>query len=120
MAAGGATDTRCGGRGGEGGGLQQITAHSNSYPYFSLSFCPLCIRRGFDKNSARSSAEQILKFFDADADPGSGIFFTLVPGRKNSDPGYVINIQDLQHCFLVFLFSYYSHSFLFYMLCQKI
>ncbi len=48
-------------RGGGGGGdLQQITAHSNSCPSFSLSFCPLCIRRGFDKNFARSSAEQTL------------------------------------------------------------
>jgi hypothetical protein len=48
-----------GGGGGEGGGSQQITAHSNSYPSFSSSFCPLCIRRGFDKNFASSSAEQI-------------------------------------------------------------
>jgi hypothetical protein len=38
------------GGGGERGGLQQITAHSNSCPSFPLSFCPLCIRRGFDKN----------------------------------------------------------------------
>jgi hypothetical protein len=32
---------------------------------------------------------KILKFFDADADPGSRIFLTLDPGsgRKNSDPG---------------------------------
>jgi hypothetical protein len=29
---------------------------------------------------------QILKFFDADSDPGSGIFSTLDPGWKNSDP----------------------------------
>jgi hypothetical protein len=29
----------------------------------------------------------ILQFFDADADPGSGIFLTLDPGWKNSDPG---------------------------------
>jgi hypothetical protein len=31
-----------------------------------------------------------LKFFDADLDPGSGIFLTLDPGsemEKNSDPG---------------------------------
>jgi hypothetical protein len=42
---------------------------------------------------------KILKFFDADPDPGSGIFFILDPGRKNSDAGYVINIQDPQHYF---------------------
>ncbi len=30
---------------------------------------------------------KILKFFDADRDPGSGIFLTLDPGWKNSDPG---------------------------------
>ncbi len=32
--------------GGEGrGGVKQITAHSNPYSSFSLSFCPLCIGR---------------------------------------------------------------------------
>ncbi len=46
-------------RGGERGDMQQITAYSNSHPSFSLYFCPLCIRRGFDKNFARSSAEHI-------------------------------------------------------------
>jgi hypothetical protein len=30
---------------------------------------------------------KILKFFEADPDPGSGIFLTLDPGWKNSDPG---------------------------------
>jgi hypothetical protein len=30
---------------------------------------------------------KILKFFDADSDPGSGICLTLDPGWKNSDPG---------------------------------
>ncbi len=30
---------------------------------------------------------KILKFFDADPDPGSVIFLTLDPGWKNSDPG---------------------------------
>ncbi len=30
---------------------------------------------------------KILKFFDGDPDPGYEIFFTLDPGRKNSDPG---------------------------------
>jgi hypothetical protein len=29
----------------------------------------------------------ILKFFDVDPDQGSGIFLTLDPGRKISDPG---------------------------------
>ncbi len=38
---------------------------------------------------------KILKFFDADADPG--IFWTLDPGGKNSDPGSAINIPDPQH-----------------------
>jgi hypothetical protein len=52
---------------GEGGGekrerrgcLWQITAHSNLYSSFSLSFCPLCIQRGFDKKFARNGAEQL-------------------------------------------------------------
>jgi hypothetical protein len=29
---------------------------------------------------------KILKFFDADADPGSGTFLIRDPGGKNSDP----------------------------------
>jgi hypothetical protein len=33
-----------------------------------------------------------------DADPGPGIFLTLDPGWKNSDPGSGINIPDPQHC----------------------
>ncbi len=54
VAAGGATDARCGEGGSEreGGGrsdMKQITAHSNPFSSFSLSFCPLCIRRGFDE-----------------------------------------------------------------------
>ncbi len=53
VAAGGATDARCGEGeegGGEGrGGMKQITAHSNPCSSFSLSFFPLCIRRGFDE-----------------------------------------------------------------------
>jgi hypothetical protein len=67
MAAGGATDVqRGGGEVGveEGGDLQQITAHSNPHSSFSSSFCPLCIRRGFDKNFARSSAEHFLIYLD--------------------------------------------------------
>jgi hypothetical protein len=39
----------------------------------------------------------MLKFFDADADPGSGIFLTLDPGWKNFNPGTGINIPDPQH-----------------------
>jgi hypothetical protein len=39
---------------------------------------------------------KILKFFGADSDPG--IFLTLDPGWKNSDPGSGINIPDPQHC----------------------
>ncbi len=52
VAAGGATGARCGGGGcwrRERGGMKQITAHSNSYSSFCLSFFPLCIRRGFDE-----------------------------------------------------------------------
>ncbi len=46
VAAGGATDARCG----EGrGDMKQITAHSNPYSSFSLSFFPLCIGQGFDE-----------------------------------------------------------------------
>jgi hypothetical protein len=37
---------------------------------------------------------KILKFFDADSDPGSEIFLTLDPGWKNSDLGSGINIPD--------------------------
>ena len=53
VAAGGATDARCGEgkkEGGEGrGGMKQITGHSNPYSSFSLSFFSLCVRRGFDE-----------------------------------------------------------------------
>ncbi len=38
---------------------------------------------------------KILKFFDAD--PGSGILYTLDPGWKKSDSGSGINISDPQH-----------------------
>jgi hypothetical protein len=38
--------------------------------------------------------DKILKFFDADPDPGSGIFFTLDPGWKIFGPGYGINIRN--------------------------
>ncbi len=52
VAAGGATDARCGEGGSwrwERSGMKRIKGHSNPYSSFSLSFCPLCIRRGFDK-----------------------------------------------------------------------
>jgi hypothetical protein len=59
VAAGGATDARCGEGGGSWrGDMKQITAHSNPRSSFSLSFYPLCIRGGFDKNFARGRAEQ--------------------------------------------------------------
>jgi hypothetical protein len=41
---------------------------------------------------------KILRFFDADPDPGFGILSTLDPGWKNSDPESGINIADPQHC----------------------
>jgi hypothetical protein len=39
----------------------------------------------------------ILNFFDADPDPGSGIFLTLDPGWEKFGSG--IKILDPQHCF---------------------
>jgi hypothetical protein len=63
VAAGGATDARCGEGGrrrGEGrGGMKQITAHSNPYSSFSLSFFPLCIRRGFDEKIPHAAVQNI-------------------------------------------------------------
>jgi hypothetical protein len=38
---------------------------------------------------------KIFKFFDADPDPGSGIFLTLNPGWEKFGSG--INIPDPQH-----------------------
>ncbi len=38
-----------GGRGERRGDMGQITAHSNPHSSFSLSFFPLCVRRGFDE-----------------------------------------------------------------------
>jgi hypothetical protein len=37
-----------------GGEAQQIAAHNGPYSSFSLFFCPLCIRRGFDKKFAHA------------------------------------------------------------------
>jgi hypothetical protein len=39
------------------------------------------------------------KFFDADSDPGSGIFWTLDPRYERKKFGSGINIPDPQHCF---------------------
>ncbi len=57
-APGNAAGARCGGRKGEGGeaGEQQIRAPGNPYSSFFSSSSSLCIRRGFDKNSALGSA----------------------------------------------------------------
>jgi hypothetical protein len=58
VAAGGATDAQCGGGEGEKrGGMGQITAHSNPYASFSLSFFPLCVRRGFDEKFLLSAVQ---------------------------------------------------------------
>jgi hypothetical protein len=51
---------------------------------------------------------KILKFFGADADPGSGNLFDPGSGirdGKNTDPGSGINIPDPQHCWL----EYHAH-----------
>jgi hypothetical protein len=40
---------------------------------------------------------EILKFFDADPDPGSGIFLTLDPGSAMEKFRSGINIPGLQH-----------------------
>jgi hypothetical protein len=42
---------------------------------------------------------KILKFLEADPDPGSEIFLNLDPGLKKFGSG--INIPDPQHCFLL-------------------
>ncbi len=39
-----------------------------------------------------------IHLFDADPDPGSGIFVTLDSGWKIFGPGYGINIPNPQHC----------------------
>jgi hypothetical protein len=40
----------------------------------------------FQELIRKSLGLKILKFFDEDSDPGSGIYLTLDPGWKNSDP----------------------------------
>jgi hypothetical protein len=37
--------------------MGQITAHSNPYSSFSLSFFPLCVRRGFDEKLLLSAVQ---------------------------------------------------------------
>ncbi len=47
------------------------------------------------------SGVKILKFFDVDADPGSGNLFypgSGIRNGKNLDPGSVINIPNPQRC----------------------
>jgi hypothetical protein len=59
VAAGGATDAQCGGRGERRGGMGQITAHSNPHSSFSLSFFPLCVWRGFDEKILHLAVQYI-------------------------------------------------------------
>ncbi len=55
------------------------------------------IQDHFSENLETVFRLKILKFFDADPDPGSGTFLTLDPGWKNSDPESGTNIPDQQH-----------------------
>jgi hypothetical protein len=48
---------------------------------------------------------EILKFFDADPDPGSGIFLNLDPGSGMEKFWSGINILDPQHWFAHWLMS---------------
>ncbi len=59
VAAGGATDARCGGEGGEEGwrGIDNSSYCSNPCSSFSSSFFPLCVRRGFDEKILRSAVQ---------------------------------------------------------------
>jgi hypothetical protein len=57
VAAGGATDGGGEGGGERMGGAGQITAHSNPHSSFSLSFFPLCVRRGFDEKILHSAMQ---------------------------------------------------------------
>jgi hypothetical protein len=54
---------------------------------------------GINQDSVSGIWVKIIKFFDEDPDPGSGIFLALDPRWKNSDPGSGINIPDPQHWF---------------------
>jgi hypothetical protein len=62
-APGNAAGAQCVGGKGDGGevGEQQIRALGNPCSSFSSSSSLLCIRRGFDKNSALGSAVQVGK-----------------------------------------------------------
>ncbi len=50
-----------GGREERRGGVGQITAHSNPYSSFSLSFFPLCIWQGFDEKILHLAVQYSLK-----------------------------------------------------------
>ncbi len=81
--------------------LQRYTSITviNNWAYITTSFADqgsgafltpgsgMNIADHFSKSLETFLGLKILKFFDADADPGSGIFLTLDPGWKNSDPG---------------------------------
>ena len=62
VAAGGATDARCGGEGERRGGMGQITAHGNPHSSFSLSFFPLCVQRGFDEKFCFRQCSTVANF----------------------------------------------------------
>jgi hypothetical protein len=62
--------------GGEGrGDMRQITAHSNPYSCFSLSFFVLCIRRGFDEKISYVAVQNTLR----PPRNESGFFFFFQP-----------------------------------------
>ena len=46
--------------GGERGDMKQITAHSNPYSSFSLSFFSLCIQQGFDEKIPHVAVQNTL------------------------------------------------------------
>ncbi len=50
-----------------------------------------------DPDSDPDPQHWLLPFFDADPDPGSGIFLTLDPGSGMEKFGFAINIPDQQH-----------------------
>ncbi len=52
----------------------------------------------------------ILKLFDLDPNPGSGIFLTLDLGSGMEKFRSVINIPDPQHCMYRYLFQKYGSN----------
>jgi hypothetical protein len=52
------------------------------------------IRDHFSESLETVFRAKNIKFFDADLDPGWGIFLTLDPGWKNSDPGCLSVIRN--------------------------